>query len=363
MTNKGIGSTNHFTFLRTAAALLVLWSHQHALSGIPESGVLGVHSWGGLGVLIFFTVSGFLVTQSWQSDPHMGRFALRRLLRIWPAFAVAILLSALVLGPALSDLSLRAYFYDHRFTEYLNNLVFRLRGELPLRFEGNALPTAINGSLWTIPLELRCYAILAVVGAMGLLNRRALVLAITLGLALLHAGVQLRGELFTQWVSPKIEELYFVEFGIAFLMGVSVRLYWTELAPRMHWVLLATLVLGGGSWWLGRPVLSMLLVVPVATLMFATRSWLGLRDMDRVGDFSYGIYLYAFLVQQLLIWAFRDHLGWWPLLGLTILVTVSLAAASWYGVERPLQRFKPRARRVAVPVPVAPGAGVVPLSP
>ena len=73
---------NNFDSLRLTAALFVLVSHQHALTGLPEPSILNVHSLGGLGVLIFFSISGFLVAQSWQADPNLWRFSAKRLLRI-----------------------------------------------------------------------------------------------------------------------------------------------------------------------------------------------------------------------------------------------------------------------------------------
>ena len=98
---------NNFDFVRVAAALAVVASHQFALTGHAEPVLFGLHSLGGMGVLVFFSVSGFLVAQSWDADPHVGRFAARRLLRIWPAFALVILLAALVWGPLMSALPAR----------------------------------------------------------------------------------------------------------------------------------------------------------------------------------------------------------------------------------------------------------------
>lgn len=73
---------DNFAFLRLLAATLVLYSHQRALTGRPEPTFIGIHSWGGLGVMIFFSISGFLVAQSWERDPHAGRFFARRLLHL-----------------------------------------------------------------------------------------------------------------------------------------------------------------------------------------------------------------------------------------------------------------------------------------
>lgn len=333
---------DHFALLRMAAATLVLVSHQHALTGLPEPGVIGVHSLGGLGVVMFFAISGFLVAQSWQADPHVLRFAWRRLLRIWPAFAVAVLLCTAVLGPLLSPLAWGDYWRDPRTTEYLSNLVFRLRGALPFSFEGNHLPFAINGSLWTIPLELQCYGVLVALGLAGVLRRAWLVTLLAVALSVFYAGWQLRGEWLVQGWTLVIEQQYFIEFGAAFLIGVSLRLQWPWVRRHLMALCLGALALGGLAYGQGRPVLTFLLVVPLATIAFGVQSWPVLRRFDRWGDLSFGTYLYAFPTQQTLIWAFGRHLGWWPLLALSLVCTLALAWLSWHLVEKPLQRFKPR---------------------
>ena len=138
---------NNFDFVRILAALCVLYSHQHALWGLREPSVLNAHSLGGFGVLVFFSISGFLVAQSWQADPSIWRFAAKRLLRVWPGLAVAILFAALVLGPWVSALPLREYYAHPLIPEYLLNLRFVVRDALPLQFTGSAIAGAVNGAL------------------------------------------------------------------------------------------------------------------------------------------------------------------------------------------------------------------------
>lgn len=344
---------DHFALLRMAAATLVLYSHQHALTGLPEPSVIGVHSLGGLGVVMFFAISGFLVAQSWQSDPHVLRFAQRRLLRIWPGFAVAVLMCLAVLGPMFSPLSWGDYWRDPRTTEYLHNLVFLLRAGLPLSFEGSSLPHAVNGSLWTIPLELKCYAVLVTLGMAGVLRRAWLVTLLAIALSVFYAGWQLRGEWLVQRWSLAIEQQYLIEFGAAFLIGVTLRLQWSWVRQRLAWLCAGSIGLGALAFSQGRPVLTFLLVVPLITIAFGVQSWPVLRRFDRWGDLSFGTYLYAFPIQQTLISVLGRHLGWWPLLALVLICTLTMGWLSWHLVEKPSQRFKPRRPLVPASRPLA----------
>jgi len=206
---------NNFDLIRVIAALCVLVSHQFALSGLPEPSVLGVQSLGGVGVLVFFSISGFLIAKSWDLDPSVWRFTIRRLLRIWPGYAVAIILTATVLGPFLSTMSVHDYYAHPFFHDYFLNLRFQLRDELPLQFPGNKLPTAINGSLWTIPLELKCYVAFGVLGIVGLLRPKWLLPVMTLiaaAVAFFYFEPQFAA--LSKRFHLRIEDGFLVQFGM-----------------------------------------------------------------------------------------------------------------------------------------------------
>lgn len=337
---------NNFDTLRLTAALLVLVSHQHALTGMREPSVLNAHSLGGLGVLIFFSISGFLVAQSWQTDPSVWRFTLKRLLRIWPALAVAVVLAALVLGPMVSSLPWREYYASPLIPEYFKNLRFELRDQLPMRFEGSALPTAVNGSLWTIPLELKCYIALAVLGLAGLLRQRWLMLALLLLVTATYDIAMNRGDGFAEFFNWRIEQRLLLEFGLFFFAGTMFQAFALHRSSlKVKSMLLgACWVLAGLALYMQRPLLALWLALPTTVLLFGNASTPFLRRSGRFGDLSYGMYIYAFPVQQTLIWLYKDSLPWGVLLGLTVAVTSLLAFASWHLVEKWALRFKPGKR-------------------
>ena len=335
---------NNFDFLRLAAALCVVWSHQFALYGLREPEVARAHSLGGFGVLIFFSISGFLVAQSWQADPHLWRFAAKRLLRVWPGLAVAVTLVALLLGPWVSDLSMWEYLTHPQLREYFQNLQFNTRDRLPLSFEGNALPLAVNGPLWTIPLELKCYLLLMVLGVFGLLRRwRWVLLGTTLALAFAYCALDRRGAGWGSTFYWLAKRDFLVEFGLFFFAGSALHAFRVHQSPRKAAVVLGVaLLLAGAAMAMDRPLFALWLAVPAAVIVIGNASTPILRRAGRFGDLSYGVYIYAFPVQQTMIWLLKDRLPWAGVLALALAVTFALAFASWHLVEKRALRLKPR---------------------
>ena len=168
---------NNFDVLRLAAATLVLISHSFVVVGANEPFV-GHWPLGTLGVEIFFAISGFLVAKSWFAQPRLRSFAVKRGLRIVPALAVIVLALALVLGPAVTDGSLGTYFHSSdTYTYPVDNVAATVSGgtvrhvalDLPGVFTSNP-DHSVDKSLWTLPIEVRAYIALALVGALGLLS-------------------------------------------------------------------------------------------------------------------------------------------------------------------------------------------------
>jgi len=337
--NMSRNSPNNFDFLRLAAALAVLLSHQFALQGLPEP-LTAIGSWGGIGVLMFFAISGYLVAGSWQRDPHAGRFLWRRALRLWPGLLVAAGLTTFVLGPFVSALAWSDYFMNEATWRYLRLLgLWEFHSDLPGVFTGNAHPGSINGSLWTLPLEVRCYVLLALLGGLGLLGRR--------GLAWVLCAAFL-GWFFFVWTVGYEDMLRMkVQMGVVFTAGAALQRCETWWKARWHRLpsalaLLIALCLSRG--WLDMMVT---LGLTMTVVWLGTLSTPVLRQCGRFGDFSYGLYIYAFPMQQLFFWLGGSRLphtlGSLGVIGCTLV----LAALSWHLIEAPSLRLKPRAPRTA----------------
>ena len=315
--------------------MLVLYSHHYTLAGhAGEPTFLRINSLGGLAVSMFFAISGYLVTQSWCADPAPLRFALRRVLRIWPALTVVVLLTIFVLGPLATTLAPGPYFKHESTRFYLNTLAMMPAYHLPGVFTANA-SAAVNGSLWTIPLEVQCYVALLLAGYVGILKSPT---------TLIRAAV-LYILWYTAWHSPEASKgpmNHALELGAYFAAGVvmyATQAYWQ--VRRLGYLLVLTL-LGLAFWRLGWRYFAALLVVSYVTIMAGTASTPWLRRVGRFGDFSYGAYLYAFPVQQTVIMLWLPAVGFWPSMAIAAAITLLCAAASWHLIEKPALAFKPR---------------------
>lgn len=326
--------TNNFDFLRVVAACLVIASHQFALLGLPEPRPVPFATWGTVGVYIFFVVSGFLVAQSWRDDPHVFRFGVKRLLRIWPALTVVMVLTVGVLGPLATSLPVSEYFSHPATWTYLGGVALVVQYPLPGVFSLNPGGTAVNGSLWTIPLEVGCYAVLALLGVLGVLGRRWALLLTWVGVA---AVVELVSK-----TDGGPGRLWSMELGAFFASGVLLQCLFAE-RTRWDWrVGLGLLLLGGLLWVCGFRVLAVLVAFPFWVVWLGRQSWPGIRHTGRWGDPSYGLYLFAFPIQQSMVAWLGDRVC--PI-WVTAVAVVAITLAgylSWHAVEQPALRWKAR---------------------
>jgi len=318
--------TNNFDFLRLVAALAVLVSHAFALTGRAQPAV-GSHELGTIGVWVFFGISGYLIAQSWTLDPTLWRFLAKRALRIFPALVTALLLTVLVIGPLFTTLRPGEYFADVRTWSYLlEGAALRTPTELPGLFAANPYPRQVNGSLWTLAPEAWAYLAVSAVGLAGGLRRRWVAPAIA---ALLVVAPHDPTGLI-----PWPREIWLLQ---AFAVGASLYV----LRDRVPWHGGIALALVAAFALAPSPVQLKLAVVaiPYAAVWVGEHGPAALRRMTPRGDYSYGIYLYAWPVGQATAAAW-DGVGVAALIGVSLFVAWLLAIASWHVVERPALNLK-----------------------
>ncbi|MFF4194394.1 acyltransferase family protein [Nonomuraea sp. NPDC001831] len=350
-TGPGSSRANAFNLLRLLGAFAVVVEHSWVLSGhgTPLTPASGIGA-GGIGVGVFFLISGYLISASWLADPSPARYTLRRALRIYPAYALVIVLTALLLGPLVSTLPAAGYFSGPGAWAYIVRglLVQPVSYALPGVFEGLPYPGAVNGSLWTIWVEVLCYAGVAVMGALGLLRRRTVLAGLVAVTLAVTTVIHLTG--YSGPLIPLVVSAFAAQPLAFFALGMLVReLRWVPPA----WLTPAALV----AWWLswGTPAANLCAIAAItcATFFVAFRSPAALHRPTGSYDLSYGAYLLAFPVQQVLV-----QLGVrtpWLVLTATACVVLPLAALSWRLVEAPALRLR-RHRPDPVPPDAAPEA-------
>lgn len=345
--------SENFDVLRLFAAYSVLFAHHFDLTSNVGPSFFGI-GFGGLGVAIFFAISGYLVTGSYFSDPDFGRFMIRRVLRIFPGLAVCVLVVIFLVGPYATTLDTREYFSHGLTWQYLKNIALIIRYELPGVFAQNPFPKAVNGSLWTIPIEFSCYVMLAT--ACWLLAERRktlLVMPVLAGVALCFwVSVSPQLHAFVRASLPKAlgaegQFVFHLLFPIAFFVGVGYRsALSTGFSHARILSLTIFLALVGLAFFPKAHHVAHMLLISVAVIWFGRQSQIVLPKLIQRNDISYGVYLYAFIVQQLVYQTGFQKDNFWMALVLVITMTTVVAMLSCKFVEQPILKFKPRRKPV-----------------
>lgn len=349
---------NNFDLLRLLAAWLVLFSHSYPIAGQPVADpftrYVGIDTFGGVGVAIFFVLSGYLVTQSWQRSTSGFGFVWKRLRRIYPALVVCVLISTVVVGPLLTTLDLAVYATHDQTIDYLlTATAWDIHYVLPGLFWNNTHRHIFNGSLWSLPYEMTCYLTLLVLGLLPFALRwKVLIVAAILAFMLLARPL-----------SPPAAPLdvvlgldyYMVKLGLFFAVG-AIYPCWSALIKPVWWIGAVGVVM---AWALPDLALRNLFwILSFSTLLLGIAlgaSWFP-KLPPGMGDWSYGLYLYAFPVQQIL--SHHGVVKSFGFAGYTALCTAAAlccAGLSWFAIERPALRInwpRDRVRRPIGPVTI-----------
>lgn len=325
---------NNFDFIRIVSALTVLYSHHYSLNGQGEPGFLNITTFGGAALYVFFSVSGFLVTNSWYNDPNIFRFSLKRFLRIWPALIVLIIGTIFFLGPLVSKLPLKDYFSNPGTFHYLRWIWLKDSFYLPEVYIDNILKGVVNGSLWTIPLEVKCYAVLLVLGFLGLLKNKKIYLLLIV-LYFIWFNFQENPDFSKEVNYLSLLGSYFIFGSFLFL----IKEFWMK---QKLFFIIASLISAFLMQFFGLYHTSGLLLIPTIIIFFGTSSLPIIRNFGRYGDPSYGIYLYAFPIQQFFVMKMLPNVDFYLSMAYSFFITVFLAYLSWHLIEKHAIKIKPK---------------------
>jgi peptidoglycan/LPS O-acetylase OafA/YrhL len=328
------GRDNNFNLLRMLAATGVLVSHAYPISlgvGTPEplSGLLGGTTLGTVCVMVFFSISGFFITRSFEQKHSLLSFLQARALRLFPALlvvlSVTVAISALFLTIAPANV-----FWLAAGEYLLRNLsLFFPKYSLPGVFDTNPFGPAINGSLWTLNYEVLCYLGVVLCGGLGLLDRPAAFASSLVLILALYTIAQILP------LHDRIENL--AQLGLPFAIGMSFWV-WRSVIP-LSWPIagaaLFTAVLLRSTPAFG---LALALALAYGTFVLGYARIRLLEGYNRLGDYSYGTYVYAFPIQQLL--ASLGVVSPLTNMGLAFPAVLLCAVLSWVCIEAPALRLR-----------------------
>ena len=337
----GLERKNNFDAVRILAASAVIYGHAHPLTATEDLVFLG-NSVQSFAVKVFFIISGFLVARSWHWDPSPVRYVAKRMLRIFPGLLL-LLLVTLVIGACVTTLPFSTYIADPGTRFYfLYNSVLYPAYSLPGVFAGLPYPVAVNGSLWSLPVEFLMYLVLPLVYWVGRRLGGSAFLVI-FAIALCAAS------LYWVRVAPPANPLVFYGTGLPSVLDVSPYFFLgaafalsrisDHLNPSVALFLIGVLVFfrpESGPW----TELALYIVAPYCVLAFATSSSPGLQHAGRYGDPSDGIYLYGWPMQQLALMLVPNLT---PIGNTLIALPLAALAAygSWHLIEKRALAIKP----------------------
>ena len=338
------GRDNNLNLIRMFAATGVLVSHAWPVStgnitDQPFANILHGIDLGIICVSIFFAISGYLIAQSYNRDPNLKRFWFSRVMRIFPALLIVLLITALILAPLITVADVKAVW--RAAPEYIlrNFTLFSLEQYLPGVFKGNPVGGSINIPLWTLSHELVCYFFVTVLGLLGLLKTPRLMFLAWIAFIAVYALII--------YFEPQSRLVALAKLAFPFMVGV-VLFVWREKII-LSWIIggsliaLTTLLYDSIIF---REVFMLSLTYII--FLFAFLPGGKIRDYNRLGDYSYGIYIYAFPIQQLVAYAGVTN----PWLNILYSFPLALMCAflSWTVIEDPslgiARRFKQRSRNV-----------------
>jgi peptidoglycan/LPS O-acetylase OafA/YrhL len=329
--------------IRLAACTFVLLFHCFPLTGTsdPIQPMFEI-TLGMVGVMILFGVSGFLVSASWFNDSRVRAYFVKRGLRIFPGLIASLIITAFLIGPVVTSLSVGDYLTHP--TPYLyvlkGSFLDTFSGRLPGVFESNPFPDVVNGSLWTVPIEWCCYIAVAGAAITRAFRHRWLLVGILL---VLFVAMVVVAPPIDASIAPEDQQNSFLLMLLpcgSFLTGVLMFL-WRQNVRLYPWTLAVALAILPLPLPAGLHIGLEMIAVPYAAIHLGLRRPGRVAVLVRPGDVSYGVYVYAYPLQQSLA---QGIAGLAPatMFALTFPIAWLMGFVSWHWLEHPALQLKRR---------------------
>lgn len=337
------GRDNNLNLLRLIAALLVIFAHQFSVVGRPTPIVpFYQSSYGTLGVNIFFIISGFLITMSYLRSRNPAIFLWSRFFRIFPALIVVTLVLVFLWGPWLTTLKIGEYFRQPWTFSYLRGALSLYQVTTYTVLPGVIMDNPIvqvNGPLWTLQYEWSFYIVIMLLGIFNSLQGRVVLPLLFLANLIVtrYFGPDTMPNLY--WPTLAYIAPFFLYFGL----GAMAYLY-RGLLPMTNLLFVAAMMaLAAASFMGGLDDSLVALPLGYVVLFLGLNPNIRLSSLTLPGDYSYGMYIWAFPVQQTVVHFLGTETNMWLQFAISLTVIFLIAAASWHLIEKrslKLKRFR-----------------------
>lgn len=326
------GYSSNVGLIKFIAAAMVIVSHSYSLStgsNINEPFVVFSHgqtTMGRIAVWIFFFYSGLLITKSLLKNNDGKRFFKKRLLRLIPPLFTVVAVCIFILGPIVTELSLRQYFGNLNTWKYLLNSIFILIHNLPGVFKNNILDSTVNGALWTLPVEMCCYIMCFIMFKLKFLE--PLKMKILFVIALISV-IFLPSVLLSFNLDVILSAMLAM---LSFFAGMCFYIFREKIPMKLSWMVIAILFIiisnVFGCLFIGMFIgLSYLL----AYLGFAAKRVP--NKLGSLGNYSYAMYLCGVPIQQTLVHFFGGSMNSYLNLSLALILDIIFAFLIYEFVE------------------------------
>jgi len=333
---------NNFDFLRLLFASFVIITHSYALSGNKECDLLcqytnGQVSFSYLGVRGFFVISGYLVFQSLKRSRNIFDYSIKRILRLYPALILMLILTILFV-PFVYESAIPYFKNKSILTYILNNItLYRPQHTITGVFETNPYRSAVNGSLWTIPYEVVMYIFLAL---FFVVRKNTYFLKILLGFFFLATYIV--NVLFVENIKKYgffFGDEYIYDLSCFFIMGALLDAFKIDKLARRKTLLVLLALVSFIFIFFNCFLYVLYITLPLFIIVFGLMSVPYINNLkSKIGDISYGVYLYAFPVQQTVMYYFK--LSTIELMVTSMFISYLLGWFSWHFIEKKALAYK-----------------------
>lgn len=332
MTTENLGdlfekNENNFNFLRLFAALMVIYGHTSAVTGNGPQDIflqyIGFKFIGGIAVDVFFLISGFLITASAIHSKSLKYYIVSRIFRIYPALIICVIILVFIIGPILTT---NEHYWNSSITwNYFLSNASSLSTEyfLPGVFESNH-DKAVNGSLWSLPIELRLYGIILIFAFLRIVYNKRLF------------NIVLFSIFTIGFLDPSFFDVFFKypnhkHVAMMFLLGsfIYINRYEIKISPIVILSLLLFAAMTHGTVYF---IYAYILLLPVFVFSFSFSFFPALSLFRKIKDYSYGVYLYGWVVQQLVYLNAPDISNSFHTI-ISMFFSLLLAILSWHLIE------------------------------